>query len=48
MLRLTFLRKTKKVVFLTLPDKNHYETILLSDLKRDETISWFFQSFDPL
>ncbi|WOT11471.1 alpha/beta hydrolase [Leptospira interrogans] len=43
-----FKKKLKKAVFLTLPDKNHYETILLSDLKRDETISWFFQSFDPL
>ncbi|MFE1938639.1 alpha/beta fold hydrolase [Leptospira kirschneri] len=43
-----FKKKLKKVVFLTLPDKNHYETILLPDLKRDETISWSFQNFNPL
>ncbi|RHX89754.1 alpha/beta hydrolase [Leptospira stimsonii] len=32
----------KDAVVLTLPDKNHYEAILLPDLKRDETIAWFF------
>ncbi|WP_061223046.1 alpha/beta hydrolase [Leptospira weilii] len=41
----TFKRKLKRSVFLTLPDKNHYEAILLPDLKRDETISWFFSKF---
>ncbi|WP_061247163.1 alpha/beta hydrolase [Leptospira noguchii] len=40
-----FKKKLKKIVFLTLPDKNHYEAILLPDLKRDETISWFFSKF---
>ncbi|MBM9501683.1 alpha/beta hydrolase [Leptospira sp. 201903071] len=39
---LIFQKFWKDAVFLTLPDKNHYETILLPDLKRDETISWFF------
>ncbi|MBM9578415.1 alpha/beta hydrolase [Leptospira sp. 201903070] len=38
----TFQKVWKDSVFLTLPDKNHYEAILLPDLKRDETISWFF------
>ncbi|PJZ54834.1 alpha/beta hydrolase [Leptospira adleri] len=37
-----FQRFWKNAVFLTLPDKNHYEAILLPDLKRDETIAWFF------
>ncbi|EMJ93336.1 alpha/beta hydrolase [Leptospira alstonii] len=40
-----FRKKLKRSVFLTLPDKNHYETILLPDLKRDETIAWFFSKF---
>ncbi|AOP34393.1 alpha/beta hydrolase [Leptospira tipperaryensis] len=38
----TFQKAWKDSVFLTLPDKNHYEAILLPDLKRDETIAWFF------
>ncbi|EMO85755.1 alpha/beta fold hydrolase [Leptospira santarosai] len=41
----TFKNKLKQPVFLTLPDKNHYEAILLPDLKRDETVSWFFSKF---
>lgn len=40
-----FQKELKTSVFLTLPDKNHYETILLPDLKRDETIAWFFSKF---
>lgn len=41
-----FARELKRPTFLTLPDKNHYETILLPDLKRDETIVWFFRNFE--
>ncbi|XDD48943.1 alpha/beta hydrolase [Leptospira sp. WS92.C1] len=39
-----FQKELKRPVFLTLPDKNHYEVILLPDLKRDETIGWFFKN----
>ncbi|TGK37521.1 alpha/beta hydrolase [Leptospira gomenensis] len=38
-----FEKELNRPVFLTLPDKNHYETVLLPDLKRDETIVWFFK-----
>lgn len=40
-----FQRELRTSVYLTLPDKNHYEAILLPDLKRDETIAWFFSKF---
>ncbi|EMI71421.1 hypothetical protein LEP1GSC072_0634 [Leptospira noguchii str. Bonito] len=44
-----FKKKLKKIVFLTLPDKNHYEVILLPDFKRDETIFLgFFLNFNEL
>ncbi|RHX93927.1 alpha/beta hydrolase [Leptospira yasudae] len=40
-----FQKELKSSVYLTLPDKNHYEAILTPDLKRDETIAWFFRTY---